>query len=317
MTVRSFLVPLAATVAAFATVFAAPLAAQRPAAAARAGEGGATEKVERRYLVSPTLSLRLAGSVGTVRLIGWEKDSLVVTGTAPKGVRVDVSLGGDRTLPAQGAKLYLEGPEEISTASAVLEIRMPTRGRAWIKSGTAHIEVSDFEGGADLNVIGGSVRVSSSPRELQVEAMDASVTIDGSPPWLRVKTATGDITIRGSSRDAVVSSVSGGIRMEGGDAERARVETVSGAIVFAMAPVPSGDIALDSHSGTVELRLPGRGDFEVEATSVTGTIDNRFDARRPAPGREGRGASLTLQRGNARAHAGVRTFKGAIVITAR
>ena len=317
MTARPCVVLLAATIASLATPVALPLAAQRPAAAAREGEAGATEKVERRYLVSPTLSFRLSGSVGTVRLIGWEKDSLVVTGTVPKGVRMESAIGGDRTLPAQGAKFYLESPDDRSTASAVLEFRLPTRARAWIKSGTAHIEVSDFAGGADINVIGGSVRVSSSPRELQVEAMDASVTIDGSPPWLRAKTATGDITFRGSTRDAVVSSVSGGVRMEGGEVERARVETVSGAIVFASTIAPSADVSLDSHSGTVELRLPSRGDFEVEATSVTGTIDNRYDARRPAPGREGRGESLTLGRGNARARAGVRTFKGAIVITYR
>ena len=319
MTARSVVrawchVGLAAVVAA---VSAAVAEAQRPPVAAKGGDGGATEKVERRYAVSPRLSFRLSGSVGTVRLIGWEKDSLVVTGTVPKGVRVESAIAGDGGAPAPGAKLYLESPDDRSTSSAVLEIRLPVRARAWIKSGTAHVEVTDFAGGADINVIGGSVRVSSSPRELQVEAMDASVSIDGSPPWLRVKTATGDVTVRGSTDDAVISSVSGRVRMEGGDVERARVETVSGDIVFAAMIAPSGEVTLDSHSGKVELRLPAAGDFEADATSVTGTIDNRYDARRPSPGREGRGQSLTVGRGMPRARANVRTFKGAIVITHR
>ena len=119
----------------------------------------------------------------------WNADNL------PIGVQFGVSMGGDGKSPARGAKMYLESPNDDAASTGVLEIRVPARARVWVKCGTADVEARGMEGGLDIAVIGGKVRVQSSPRELQIEAMDASVAIDGTPAWLRAKTATGDITL--------------------------------------------------------------------------------------------------------------------------
>lgn len=278
---------------------------------------GEMQKIERRFAATPNVSLRMSGSVGTIRVTGWDKDSVLILATIPKGARFELFVGGDGRSPVPGAKMYIESSDDQSVASGVFELRLPKNGRAWIKSGTANIDASDVVGGLDLNTIGGSVHVAGNPRELQVEAMDAAVSIDGSPPWLRVKTATGDITLRGSSGDAVLSSVSGIVRAEGGSLERARVETVTGGVVLATDFAAGGDVAVESHSGTVELRLPAKGEFEVSASTITGSIDNRFDYHLPKPGHEGRGQELEIGRGMGRGGATVRTFKGTIVLSRR
>lgn len=288
-----------------------------PSKAAPHGSQESMQKIERRFAATPNVSVRLMGSVGTIRVTGWDKDSVVVLGTIPSDARFEAAIGGDGRSPSPGAKMFVESPNDQSVASGVIELRLPAKGRAWVKSGTANIDVSDVVGGVDLNTVGGSVHLAGSPREVQIEAMDAAVAIDGSPPWLRVKTASGDITWRGSSNDVVLSSVSGVIRAEGGSIERARLETVTGGIVFSSDIAAAGDVALESHSGTVEVRLPSKGEFEVSATTVTGSIDNRFDYRAPIAGREGRGQELTVGRGWERARATVRTFKGTIVISRR
>ena len=54
--------------------FAAPLHAQR--------------KVFAGYATTPDVSVRLFASVGTVQVVGWEKDSVTVSGTVASGSQV-------------------------------------------------------------------------------------------------------------------------------------------------------------------------------------------------------------------------------------
>lgn len=293
---------------------AAVLAACAVLAAVRAAPLAAQQKVDVRHAVAPDVHVRLSGSIGTLRIVGSGADSLVVTGVLPAGVKFDAYMGGDGRTPAKGAKLYLESPNDVVAAGGTLELRLPRGARLWVKSGTANVDARDITGGLDINVIGGGVHVAGSPRELQLEAMDAAIVIDGTPAWLRAKTASGDITLRGGSTDLALTTVSGTVRVEGGAVERGRLETVTGPIWFAASPSPGGALTFDSHSGAIDLVLTRRDAFTLYASSVTGAIDNQFDRTRPIAGREGRGAELNLDGGNSSARLTARSFKGTISV---
>ena len=282
------------------------------AAAPLAGQ----QKVSQRFAVTPTASIRLFGDVGSLRIVGWDRDSVVVTGTLPTGARLDASRGGDPERPSPGMKIYVEVPRSPAP-DARLEVRVPSRARVWSKSGSAHVEVTGLTGGLDLNIVGGSARITCSPAELQVESMDGSVTIEGSPAWLRAKTATGDIVLRGGSEDAGLSTVSGAVRAGEGRFERAKFTSVTGAIVFAGDVARGATLDFDTHGGPIELRLAPRLDAEFDVATVTGSIENTLTARRPIAGREGRGMELGFTSGTGRARILVRSFKGNIYLRAR
>jgi hypothetical protein len=276
----------------------------------------AQQKVSQRFAVTPTASIRLFGDVGSLRIIGWDRDSVVVTGTLPAGARLDASRGGNPERPSPGMKIYVEVPRSPAP-DAKLELRVPARARVWSKSGSADVEVTGLTGGLDLNIVGGSARIVCSPAELQVESMDGSVTIEGSPPWLRVKTATGDVVLRGGSEDAAVSTVSGAVRVGEGRFERAKFTSVTGPIVFAGDLARGATLDFDTHGGPIELRLAPRVDAEFDVATVTGSIENTLTARRPIAGREGRGMELGFTSGTGRARILVRSFKGNIHLRAR
>src|SRR6185436_4524226 len=185
--------------------------------------------------VTATASIRVSGSYGSLRIIGWDRDSLAVTASIPVGARFDGNFD-DRGPPAAGVKMYLE-TSEADAATAKLELHVPARARVWAKGSTSNIEVSGVTGGLDLNIVAGSVQVTGSPRELNVESMDGAITVIGSPGWIRLKSATGDITFTGGSADAGLSTISGAIRASGGTIERAKLESVTGPIVFAATPL--------------------------------------------------------------------------------
>src|SRR5215216_4620484 len=124
--------------------------------------------VERRAAIAADASIRLAGAITSLRVVGWDRDSLVITGTMPKGWRFDGGVAGGATL-GRGAKFFIEAPGDDYPTGATLEVRVPARARVWAKSGSADIEVSGVTGGLDLNIVGGSVTVSSAPREINIE----------------------------------------------------------------------------------------------------------------------------------------------------
>jgi hypothetical protein len=274
---------------------------------------GAQQKVDVRRAVAPDISIRIMGSFAVLRVVGWAKDSVVVTGSLPKAARFEANFGGSGSEPARGAKMYVESPnEDVALAAGELELRVPARARVWAKSGSAKSEVDGVTGGLDLNTVGGSVQVGGAPRELNVESMDGAIAVDGSPGWVRLKTAAGDITMKGGSPDAAFNTVSGTIRVSGGPLDRARFESVTGAITFDGEVAKGASLSFDSHSGAVDVQLGASASLEVDAVTVAGAIENRLTARRPVPGREGRGQEFGTSLGRGEGRLVVRTFKGTI-----
>jgi hypothetical protein len=277
---------------------------------------GAQQKVDIRRAATPNVSVRLMGAFAALTVSQWQEDSIALTGVVSTGTRVE---GGafNPTGPVQGMKLYAEAPEGTSIAGNRLELRVPRGARVWVKAGSADIVVNGVAGGLDLNIVGGSIQVSGKPRELLVESMDGSVTFRGYTDFGRIKTATGDVTItEGGGEDINVSTVSGTVSVAPGDRpfQRGRFESVTGPIHYAGKLDRGADLRFDTHSGAVDVRLPRPSNLEVDAITVTGTIENAWSSARPIAGREGRGMELGFSSGTAVGRVSIRSFKGNVRI---
>jgi hypothetical protein len=269
------------------------------------------QRVDIHRAATPNVSVRLAGAFSSMKVIGWDSDSIALTGAIGAGSRMDGGPSGTSG-PVQGLKFYIEAAEGASIAPNRLELRVPRQARVWIKAGSADVEASGITGGLDLNIVGGSVRVNSKARELLIESMDGNVTAGGDFAYARIKTATGDISLEGRFEDLSATSVSGGITVGDGSAERARFESVTGPITFAATVSRGGDVRFDTHSGAIELRLARGAPLEVDAHSMTAQIANQWTATRPVAGREGRGMELATSSGLGGARVSVRSFKGSV-----
>lgn len=278
-----------------------------------AGVSSAQQKVDVRRAVTREVYVRLNGAFSSLKVTGWEKDSLVMTGSLPKGSRFEPAMGGASGAPLQGVKFYIEASPSATSAGS-LELFVPAGATVWAKSGSAAIDVTGITGGLDLNIVGGSVTVNGNPRELNIESMDGAVMVTGAPGWMRAKTATGNVTVRGSCTDLGITTVSGTVTIRDGLFERARIESINGDVTFGAGLARAGNLLIDSHSGAIELMV-GKASVDIEATTITGSIINTVSARRPAPGREGRGEELTLSLGVGEARATLRSFKGNIRLT--
>jgi DUF4097 and DUF4098 domain-containing protein YvlB len=252
------------------------------------------------------ISLRIMNLEGSVRVTGWDQDSIAVTGalaggSAPRAFYLAGEPGGT------GFKLGVDvSADGRPVSSGALEVRVPRQSRVWIKSNGASIEVDGVHGGLDLYSVSGPVQVSGRVDQLSIESMDGDVEVAAAAAWLRVKTADGRVRLTGSADDAAVSSVSGPIVIEEGRYARARFESVTGGVEFRGALAGGGSYSFETHSGPVTLRLPSEPDATVSVTTFGGDVRSDFG---PAP-ESGR----AVRYGSGEATVTVRTFRGAVAL---
>ncbi len=264
-------------------------------------------QIRRGMAVDSNVVIKVWNPSGSLSLVAWDRDSLHVEGTAPKwapfffgGMRNSVKFGMDETM--------VKG--ELPRATLIVYV--PRGSRVSAKTVDATLDVENVSG--YYTTVSGGIRVTGSLRELQVESLRGAIDVDARAPWVRVMGGEGDASIRGAIDDLGASTVAGRLTVELSAATRTRLETMTGDLSARVAMQPSGNMELDSHAGTVELVLDPSARVDVDATTVTGQINNQFDKRVPQVGRGGKGASFTFATDPAGARVVVRTYKGTIVI---
>ena len=268
----------------------------------------AQRSIERGLPLSADGSIRITNLAGVVRLHGWNRDSIAVTGQVGRGSK-GFFMGGDRT----AVKLGVDIPnDDVTTAEpSTLDVWVPASSRVRVKSTRGSIIVDGVTGALDLGSTSGEIRVTGIPRELTVETMDGDVELEGAVVWLRARSAGGDVTIRGGAEDLVAASVSGAVTVSGGPVRAARLETMTGNIVLEASIARGAVLDLGTHSGAVRVLLPKGSTPTVEATTVAAAIDNNLTPQRATIRGDGRELALSLG-GDARL--AVRSFKGAVTL---
>src|SRR4051812_43855974 len=161
----------------------------------------AQTKVSRGIHLNTDGAVRIYNLGGSVRVIGWNRDSVAVRGSLGKGSTLH--MGGS----VQGIKMFVEDEDERNPAPAILEVYVPLYAQVWVKTATAGIDVTGLLGSLDLYVVSGAITVAGNPAAVSAEAIDGSIRINGSPAWVRAKSASGDVVFDGKSADVTLSTV--------------------------------------------------------------------------------------------------------------
>src|SRR5213594_3808896 len=277
-----------------------------------ARQATAQAQIAQRWPLDPGGSVRIVNPDGRIRVLGWDADSVAVSGRlGPRAGRF--SAAGDQHVRTLGV--------DTGPGAAELEIHVPRRATVWVKSAMATIEVEGVEGPLDLTSQGGSIRVVGTPQGVTAETMDGAVELAGGTGRARVKTVSGDILLRGASQDLGASTLSGrivvraaGWQRGGTGVQRGRFESVTGDVRFEGELGRGGVVELESQSGKVTVRVPPPpttvADFDL--LTIGGTITNTLTAATPHRRAAGIGQELRLSTGAGGAQVTVRSFKGAI-----
>ena len=260
-------------------------------------------RFEQRWPFAADGSVRIVNPAGRIRVIGWDTDSLAVSGRGP----------GSLAAPGTAAVRKL-----VVTGKAELEVHVPRGARVWVKSASADIDVVGVDGTLDLNSVGGAIHVVGTPADVTAETMGGPVELAGGSGRARVKTVSGDILLRGASVDLAASTLSGtivvraaGWQRGGTGVQRGHFESVTGDIRFDGELGRGGIVEVESQSGAIALRVPATTVADFDLLTIGGSITNRLTADVAQRG------ALRASTGPGGAQVTVRSFKGNISLEAQ
>lgn len=221
---------------------------------------------ERGWALSSDGMVKIFNFVGSIQVVGWDRDSVAVTATIPAGLRL--FGGGD----GSALKFGIEGEQRGPEHSASLVVRLPADANVWVRGAATTIDVEGLIGIVDVGTVSGALRVRGSPRVLTTETMNGPLDVDGSPEVLRATTATGELRWNGAARDATLSTVSGALIVSGGPLGRARLSSVAGNVRLRGSLHTDGDVVVETHSGNIDVSLPKSQLKRVTVRTFKGTV---------------------------------------------
>ena len=265
----------------------------------------AQTSVERRIALDPGAAIKGFVPAGSVRIIGWDRDSLVITGTVSSSDRF--YFGGGRSGVKFGIEARSSGAESHPSR---LVIHLPRSSQLSMKGVSANIQAVDASGW--FYTVGGNIDIAGRVGEIEAEAMDGNVSVSATARWVRARTASGTLRLTGAIEDAAASSITGQIFVASRGIVRGQFGSVTGDIVFTAPLGERGIFSFDNHSGSVELRLAPSAAGTFSVTTISGVIENAVVAARPAAGQAGRGQTIAFRLGDGGSHVTIRTFKGTV-----
>jgi len=269
----------------------------------------AQQKLDEKRTAAPDGVVEIENNAGSVRVIGWDRAEITVTGTLGRNAEgLDFSGGQRRTSISVDAR----NPHGVRSD---LEIHVPAGSRVEIDSFAAEISVNDVAGSVHADTVNGSIHIVGSSKEVEASTVNGSVEISGSPKRVTAESVNGAVTVRGASGEITASTVNGLLSVAGATFSQASLETVSGGVHFEGDLAAKASLSVNSVSGDVELMLPAKVSAEFSITTFSGEIVNELSTDRPD-----RTSKYTSQKdleftaGNGGADISIETLSGEIAL---
>ena len=257
--------------------------------------------------VASDASIKIWNGGGSLRVEGWDADSLAVTG------EVAEVAGGRFFLRAEddAAKLGVEGDQ--AEVRARLTVRVPHRATVWIRTTSADVVIRGLTGRVDVHTVTGPVDAKSRPETFYAESMGGNLELDLEGRIVRARTGTARIRFSGTAEDLTLDTVDGALEVTAPELLRGRFTTVEGEIDFTGSVRRAGALTFESHSGDVRLELP----VDLAADVRLSTFEGRIDAGYPRAPKTAQGAgrrSVGFETGDGGSEVVVRTFSGSVTV---
>ncbi|MBS7457342.1 DUF4097 family beta strand repeat-containing protein [Coralloluteibacterium stylophorae] len=245
---------------------------------------------------------------GLIRVRGWDRDAVSVTGDLGGAERLDIDASANRV---RIKAVYPNGRGHRDGAR--LELRVPAGSELEASAVSAEVDIAEVDlRRLEVDTVSGGVEARGRAAEARIEGVSGGVEAELVTRRLGVETVSGPITV-GGEIDGVVEAeaVSGPVTLTLGTIQELRGETVSGPLsVRAAGLAPGGGVSLETVSGRIDLHLPRSTSARLRLSSFSGGIESPVgEVRRP---KYGPGSSLDAQAGDGDGDIAIETLSGRI-----
>lgn len=275
------------------------------------GEAGG-ERVDARRQAAPDGVVEIDGAGGALKIVGWDKPEVWVTGTLGEGAE-GLDLGGT----SRRIRVDIETSGNPHSVVSDLEIHVPAGSRVEVDAMSADIDVLNVTGTVTADTVAGNISVTGTAREVTLESVNGSVDVACACTRAHVESVNGGVTVKGARGDVEASTVNGTLAVTGGSFERAKLETVNGRITFDGELQAHATLDIESVGGSVELRLPPDTDADFTVSTFSGSIRNAWGVNGRKTSRFTSEEELTFTAGRGGATVTIQTLSGDVTIAKR
>lgn len=242
--------------------------------------------------------VELENIAGSIRVRGWGRDEVALTGSLGEGQRLQVDESANRL---QCEVIYPRNSR--NSKGAELELRVPRGAVLQVDAVSAAVDVDQVDlARLRLKSVSGDVIAAGRAKEAQLETVGGALRSTLSSGRTTLGTVSGQLNApTGASGAVAVESVSGDIRIGAGKVSRLRAQSVSGTTAVTVAGLaPGGSMAAESVSGTITLEVPRSLSPALDVDIFSGDIHSvAGKVERPAYG-PGKHRKATLGAGDVR-----------------
>jgi hypothetical protein len=242
------------------------------------------EDFHQTYTLKPGGRVSLENSNGSVEILGWEKDSIDVSGTkyastdtVLRALKIDIVSSLDsiriRTVPPTGHR---------GNWGAKYIIRVPRRVELErIGSSNGSIRIEDLEGAARLRTSNGGVRVSRVNGPVEIETSNGGVDVVEHNGSVIARTSNGGIRADNVRGQFEATTSNGSINARLADPQPGKpvkLDSSNGSVTLTMDAIKDNDVRITTSNSSITLKLPSSAKGMLKAnTSNSNSITTDFD----------------------------------------
>lgn len=263
----------------------------------------------------PDGEVRVDNLAGTLKIHGWDRNEVRVTGTLGDQVEKLEITSDDSGISIRVVLPHNEHSDDCGMC-ADLDIEVPAASRLEVSTVSADIAAKDLTGSVQLGTVSGQLVLDSSAARVDVRSVSGDVTVAGSGKGAHV-TATsvsGEVRVTGMDGALHGESVSGDVKVVNNRITGLEMSSTSGSLVFEGGLSKGGDYEFHNVSGDLDLHFGASPSAHFDVSSFSGDIDNSFGPKATRVSKYSPGMELHFTNGSGDAQVNVRSLSGEIHI---
>jgi len=266
--------------------------------------------ISERAAADPAGSVEVSNVAGTVRVTGWDRNEVEVTGKLGKGnEKLEFAVADKVTR----IKVIMPG-KSYDVEETDLVIHVPAASRLSVNTVSADIEVQGLLGAQRLQSVSADIRTAAAGEDVECKSVSGDIAVNGSfkKGLLTITTVSGDATALRVAGEVNANTVSGDVTLGLGETNRSRVRSTSGDLTLAALLAADGKLDAESISGDVRLELVGAVNAEFDISSFNGEIRSCFGPKAVSISEYAPGKELRFREGQGSAQVRIKTMNGDI-----
>lgn len=211
-----------------------------------------------RYEIPAGARLKVLGVSGKVRIISEDRTDLEID---PPDRRIEVHDDGRVA--------------ETRSRSTDLEIKVPHGLNVSVGTVSGNIELIGRFGIVKASSVSGHVRVGDTAGDADIRSISGHIEVGDCAGCCRSNTKSGHIEIDRVSGDVEAHTMSGSIELGTAGTGEVSVKTISGRVTVEVEPGKRPKARLRTLSGKVRCDCPQGDDFDLKASTISGSIEVR------------------------------------------